>query len=63
MVISCVCFSTGVNPKKIKNSAKLHKKWLFYNKLDCLLIRKIPTCITKALAYHSKKEYNILQVL
>ena len=58
--ISHLISRPGVNPIKIEILKEYSKKWLFCNKLDCLLMRKICTCITNALAYHCKITENIL---
>ena len=42
---------TGVHPIQLKNMW-IYRQWLFWYKLDCLLIRKIFKWITNALANH-----------
>ena len=43
---------------------KIIEKWLFCNKLDCLVIRKILSYVSNALALHVKKlQFHITEVL
>ena len=51
-----------VNPIKLK-ILKKSEKWLYFNKLDRLQLRKILTCITNALAYQCKITEIILLAL